>query len=43
MVAAGELGPAVARRFDPAPGWSTDGRRIKAALEYSRGPEKTWV
>ena len=24
-------------------GWSPDGHRIKAPLEYSRGPEKTWV
>jgi hypothetical protein len=27
----------------PAPGWSRGGQRIKAPLEYSRGPEKTWV
>lgn len=31
------------RTFGPAPGWSADGHRIKAPLEYSRGPEKTWV
>ncbi len=31
------------RTFDPAPGWSTDGHRIKAPLDYGRGPEKTWV
>lgn len=27
----------------PAPGWSPDGHRIKAPLEYSRGPDKAWV
>lgn len=43
MVAADELGPIVPRTFDPAPGWTSDGRRVKAPLEYSRGPEKTWV
>ena len=31
------------RTYPPAPGWSSDGHRIKAALEYSRGPEKVWV
>ncbi len=25
------------------PGWSASGHRIKAPLDYSRGPEKTWV
>lgn len=38
-----ELGPVIPRTFPPAPGWSPDGHRIKAPLEYSRGPEKTWV
>jgi DDE superfamily endonuclease len=33
----------IPRTFPPAPGWSGDGHRIKAPLEYSRGPEKTWV
>ncbi|MFE0654539.1 transposase [Streptomyces sp. NPDC059534] len=33
----------IPRTFPPAPGWSPDGRRIKAELDYSRGPEKTWV
>jgi hypothetical protein len=33
----------VPHTFPPAPGWSGDGHRIKAPLEYSRGPEKTWV
>jgi len=33
----------VPRTFDPAPGWSPDGHRINAPLEYERGPEKTWV
>ncbi len=38
-----ELGPVVPRTFPPAPGWSVTGHRIKAVLDYSRGPEKTWV
>src|SRR6266567_2083672 len=38
-----ELGPVVPRSFPPAPGWSPDGHRIKALLDYSRGAEKTWV
>ena len=29
--------------FDPAPGWSPNGHRIKAPLDYERRPEKTWV
>ena len=33
----------IPRTFPPAPSWSGDGHRIKAPLEYSRGPEKTWV
>ena len=33
----------IPRTFPPAPGWSPGGHRIKAPLEYSRGPEKTWV
>jgi len=33
----------VPRSFPPAPGWSPTGHRIKAELDYSRGPEKTWV
>ncbi len=31
------------RTFDPAPGWSANGHRIKAPMDYERGPEKTWV
>ena len=31
------------RTFPPAPGWALDGHRIKAPLEYSRGPDKVWV
>jgi DDE superfamily endonuclease len=31
------------RTDPPAPGWSPDGHRIKAPLEYGRGPEKVWV
>jgi hypothetical protein len=38
-----ELGPVVPRTFDPAAGWSANGHRIKAPLDYERGPEKTWV
>ena len=33
----------IPRSFPPAPGWSADGHRIKAPLEYSRGVEKVWV
>jgi transposase len=43
VVCADELGPVVPRSFPPAPGWSPDGHRIKAPLDYSRGPDKTWV
>jgi transposase len=38
-----ELGPVTPRTFPPAPGWSPDGHRIKAPLEYSRGSDKAWV
>ncbi len=38
-----ELRPVPPRTYPPAPGWSKDGHRIKAPLEYSRGPEKVWV
>ena len=38
-----ELGPVTPRTFPPAPGWSPDGHRITAPLEYSRGPDKVWV
>lgn len=31
------------RTFPPAPGWSVDGHRINAPLEYGRGREKTGV
>jgi transposase len=31
------------RTFPPAPGWSLNGHRLKAPLEYDRGREKTWV
>ncbi len=33
----------IPRTFPPAPGWSPSGHRIKSELDYSRGPEKTWV
>jgi len=42
-VCADELGPVIPRRFPPASGWSADGHRIKAPLDYSRGEEKVWV
>jgi transposase len=43
VICADELGPVLPRTFPPVPGWSPDGHRIKAALEYSRGSDKTWV
>lgn len=43
MICVDELGPITPRTYPPAPGWSRDGHRIKAPLEYSRGPEKIWV
>jgi hypothetical protein len=33
----------IPRSFPPAPGWTADGHRVKAPLDYGRGPEKTWV
>jgi hypothetical protein len=38
-----ELGPISPHTFAPAPGWSRDGHRIKAPLEYRRGDDKVWV
>lgn len=43
VVCADELGPVVPWTFPPAPAWSPDGHRIKAPLDYRRGPAKTWV
>jgi DDE superfamily endonuclease len=43
VICADELGPVIPRTFAPAAGWSPDGHRIKAPLEYARGPDKTWV
>jgi len=43
VICADELGPVIPRSFPPPPGWSTDGHRIKAPLDYARGPERTWV
>jgi transposase len=40
---ADELGPVGSRTFPPGPGWSPGGHRIKALLEYSRGPVKTCI
>nr|WP_307813476.1 IS630 family transposase [Ktedonobacter sp. SOSP1-52] len=42
-ICADELGPVTPRTFAPAPGWSPDGHRIKAPLEYSRGDDKVWI
>jgi len=38
-----ELGPVTPRNFPPAPGWSADGHRLKAPLDYARGLDKIWV
>src|ERR671910_180478 len=43
VICADELGPVIPRSFPPAPGWTPDGHRVKAPLDYGRGPEKTWV
>ena len=43
VICADELGPVIPRTYPPAPGWSPGGHRVKAPLEYSRGPEKTWI
>lgn len=43
MICVDELGPLLPRTDPPAPGWSPDGHRIKAPLDYSRGPERVWV
>jgi transposase len=43
VVCADELGPVIPRTFPPAAGWSPDGHRVKAPLEYGRGTDKTWV
>jgi hypothetical protein len=43
VICANELGPVIPRTFLAAPGWSQGGHRIKAPLEYSHGPEKTWA
>ena len=42
MICVDELGPVTPRTFPPAPGWSADGHRIKARLDYGRGSEKAW-
>ncbi len=43
VVCTDELGPVIPRTFPPTPGWSPDVHRIKNEIDYSRGPEKTWV
>ena len=40
VVCADELGPVIPRSFPPAPGWTPDGHRVKALLDYGRGPEQ---
>jgi hypothetical protein len=40
VVCADELGPVIPRSFPPAPGWTADGHRVKAPLDYGRGPEQ---
>jgi hypothetical protein len=40
VVCVDELGPVTLRAFPSAPGWSPDGHRIKAPLEYGRGRNK---
>ena len=42
-ICADGLGLVILRTFAPAPGWSVDGHRIKAPLEYSRGDDKVWI
>jgi DDE superfamily endonuclease len=43
VICADELGPVIPRAFPPAPAWTADGHRVKALLDYGRGPEKTWI
>jgi transposase len=43
VVCVDELGPVTPRTFAPAPGWSPGDHRIKAPLDYGRGPDKAWV
>jgi transposase len=43
VVCVDELGPVTPRTFAPAPGWSPNGHRIKALLDYGRGPDKAWI
>ena len=43
VICADELGQGDPAHIPHAPGRSPGGHRIKAPLEYSRGPEKTWV
>jgi DDE superfamily endonuclease len=40
VICADELGPVIPRAFPPAPGWTSDGHRVKAVLDCGRGPEK---
>ena len=43
VICADELGPVSPRTVPSVPEWSADGHRIKAPLEYSRGPDEAWV
>jgi hypothetical protein len=40
VICADELGPVIPHSFPPAPGWPTGGHRVKAPLDYGRGPEQ---
>jgi hypothetical protein len=40
VICADELGPVIPHSFPPAPGWTTGGHRVKAPLDYGRGPEQ---
>jgi hypothetical protein len=43
VVCGDELGPVIPRTFEPGPEWTLDGHRVKAPLNYRRGPDKIWV
>jgi hypothetical protein len=37
VIWADELGPVIPHSFPPAPGWTADGHRVEAVLDYGRG------
>ena len=43
MICVDELGPLIPRTYPPAPGWSPDGHRRKAPLDYSQPGELVWI